>query len=179
MRTPKPWRFTPSTDLPQATTAHVPHALQIVTQRPAPSPADDAPADSGLLSERMTDVVEPVDAAQIAAAMAATWHAIHAALAPVLGQRGVAGLYKRSVQLTSAASPWLVGVDEGDQAPLDLAALQAAFSQQPVATAAASGEALLQAFQALLVSLVGSALTDRLLHRVWAAEPAEPQRLPP
>ena len=104
----------------------------------------------------------------IAEAIVATWREIDAALTPILGQRGVATLYKRCLYLTSAAHPWLAGTHEGMHATIDLAALHSAFSQQERGTAAGAAGALLHTFDGLLASLVGPSLTERLLRSVWA-----------
>ena len=113
-------------------------------------------------------VAPDANASQIADAMVATWREIDAALAPIIGSRGVVALYKRSLSLTAAAHPWLVGTHEGVPAALDLAALKAVLAQQTSADAALGGNALLQTFYQLLGSLVGPALTERLLRSVWA-----------
>jgi hypothetical protein len=108
------------------------------------------------------------NAAQIADAMVATWQEIDAALTPIIGSRGVAALYKRSLYLTGAAHPWLAVLHGGSQAEIDLAALKSVVAQQGSADAALGGNALLQTFYQLLGSLVGPSLTERLLRSVWA-----------
>lgn len=111
---------------------------------------------------------EGADAARIAEAVCATWQAIDAALAPILGSRGVAALYKRSLYLTGAAHPWLAGLHDSVQDTIELSALRPVLAQQTVADAAAGGNALLQALNQLLASLIGPSLTERLLCSVWA-----------
>src|SRR5437868_11098878 len=108
------------------------------------------------------------DTAQIADAMVAIWRSVDAALAPILGTRGVTALYQRSIFLTSATHPWLASLQDGVDGRIDLAALKAAFTQQSSADASAGGNALMQAFHRLLTSLVGASLTERLLHPVWS-----------
>lgn len=108
------------------------------------------------------------DAVQIAAAITSTWRDVDAALSPILGHRGVASLYKRSLHITSAAHPWLAGTHDGLPTVMDLAPLQAALSHQSSVDAATSGGALLHTFHELLASLVGRSLTEQLLHSVWA-----------
>ena len=107
-------------------------------------------------------------AGQVADAMVSTWQAIDSALSPIVGQRGVAMLYKRSLHLASAAHPWLAGADEASPATMDLEALQSVFAQQGALPAAAAGGTLLQTFHELLSSLIGPSLTERLLRPVWA-----------
>jgi hypothetical protein len=113
-------------------------------------------------------------AAQIAAAMVAIWHEIDAALTPILGQGGVAALYKRTLYLTGAAHPWLTLKRENLSTGVDLVALKVVLSQQSSAAAAAGGNAFLQTFHTLLASLVGPSLTERLLRSVWAKPSSGP-----
>lgn len=107
-------------------------------------------------------------AGQVADAMASTWQAIDAALSPVIGHRGVAMLYKRSLHVTRAAHPWLTGTSEDGPATMDLVALKSVFAQQSSTHAIAAGGAFLQTFHELLSSLIGLSLTERLLRPVWA-----------
>ena len=131
-----------------------------MTPEPAPTPSLPAP-----LARR---VGADASAAQVAAAAVATWHEIDAALAPFVGPRGVAALYKRSLHLARAAHPWLAGASAGLHDALDLAALDVVLARQDSASAAAGGGALLQTFHDLLATLVGPSLTERLLRSVWA-----------
>ena len=107
-------------------------------------------------------------AGQVADTMVSTWQAINAALSPIIGQRGVAVLYKRSLYLTGHAHPWLADMQEDSQATMDLVALKSVFAQQSNTHAAAAGGAFLQTFHELLSSLIGLSLTERLLRPVWA-----------
>ena len=105
-------------------------------------------------------------ASGIADAVVATWQEIATALSPLIGERGVAALYKRSLFLTANKHPWLASAYEGLQGPMDLPTLNAVLSQQTPAFAAAGGTALFQTFYELLTSLVGASLTERLLRPV-------------
>jgi len=113
-------------------------------------------------------IAEGADACQIADALCATWRAIDVSLAPILGARGVAALYIRSLYLTATSHPWLGGLHEGPQASMDLAALKPLFARQSPAGAAEGADALLQNLQQLLASLIGVSLAERLLQSVWA-----------
>lgn len=103
----------------------------------------------------------------IAARVIATVEAANVALLPIIGPRGVAALYQRSLHLARAAHAWLPPPAEGLQTTFDLAPLNTALSQQAGASAAAGGASLLQALYELLASLVGASLTERLLRPVW------------
>lgn len=109
---------------------------------------------------------EVSDAAQIADLSVSTWRAVDAALSPVIGQRGVAALYKRSLYLTRADHPCLSAVYEGELGPGEFAGLHTALSAQSNADAAAANGALLQAFHDLLANLIGALLTRQLLRSV-------------
>ena len=107
-----------------------------------------------------------VDATQIADLALLTWRDVDAALSPIVGQRGVAALYKRSLYLTKAEHPCLAPVYEGELEPGEFSTLQLALSQQTSADAAAANRALLHTLHALLAKLIGAALTDQLLRTV-------------
>lgn len=109
---------------------------------------------------------EGADSTRTADAIAALWQQIEAALAPIIGQRGVAALYKRSLYLATATHPWLE-LQEDPQATPDLAALKSAIARQRSTDATAGGVAMLQAFHTLLTSLIGSSLSGQLLDAVW------------
>jgi hypothetical protein len=126
------------------------------------------------LGHRVTD---PADAEQVSDAIIAIWLEIDQALHPIIGHRGVAALYNRSLGLAAATYPWLAMGHQGVLTAIDPAALKAALGSQAPADAAAGGNALFHAFLELLASLVGPSLTDRLLRSVWThsagASPAQ------
>lgn len=125
------------------------------------------PHSSGLDAPLVHRVEQSADAAQIAAAVAEVWEDISLVLTPIIGQRGVVALYKRSLYLTAGRYPWLASMHEQVNATVDLLALKAVLMQNNPADAAAGGNSLFKAFHGLLVSLVGEPLTERLLHGVW------------
>lgn len=124
-----------------------------------------------LLAGRLTP---GADAAQVAATTVALWHAIDLALSPVVGARGVAALYNRSLRLVIDRHAGLGDVGLDVLAAMDLAALKAALERQAPAEAAAASADLFRAFRQLLSSLVGVALSDRLLRSVTAHSAGEP-----
>ncbi|MBI5275085.1 MAG: hypothetical protein HY854_01375 [Burkholderiales bacterium] len=99
---------------------------------------------------------------------------MHAALAPVIGARGVAALYRRTLFLATAGHPWLADAvaAAGSEAPGDFSALHAALAGRDAPGAAAAQRGLLQALRGLLDRLIGPALTGRLLHTVWIPPPS-------
>ena len=116
-------------------------------------------------------VAKRADAAEVADALVATWRDIHTALAPIIGSKGVAVLYHRSLHLASSDHPWLAVLRESDPTAIDLVALKSVATQQTGALAAGGANALLQTFYQLLGSLIGPSLTERLLRSVWADSP--------
>jgi len=107
------------------------------------------------------------DVLHIATVAVSTWTDITQAIAPVVGARGVFALYERSLHLTRSQHPWLVPSQDGADIRTALAALQTLLAQQDSATAAAGAAAHLQAFYAVLSSLIGSSLSDSLLRSIW------------
>ena len=109
------------------------------------------------------------DAASAAQSVIATWEDINAALSPILGEQGVAALLARSLLLTSTEYPWLTCVQQPDTLTYpDLALLQTVLQGQSRDNAVAGGGALLHTYFELLDSLLGPALTERLLGTVLA-----------
>ena len=113
-------------------------------------------------------VGEAADATQVAESIAAGLTQINAVLTPIIGQRGVAAVYMRCLHLSVAIRPWLLpAIPEGIQPAIDSTALKSVLAQQSRADAVDAGRAVLQTFHDILVSLIGTSLTDRLLRSVW------------
>jgi hypothetical protein len=89
-------------------------------------------------------------------------------LTPILGSRGVAALFQRTLHANRTRHAWLAGPVEVAQPIIDLVALQAGFARQDRAEAAAAATAIVDTFQDLLASLIGRPLCERLLDPVWA-----------
>lgn len=106
---------------------------------------------------------------QTADATVVAFRRIEVALVPIIGQRGMVALFKRSLQLTSVAHPWMASICDGIEATTDYICLEVAFARQSAAVAATAGAALIKTFTALLATLVGYPLTERLLHAAQAA----------
>jgi hypothetical protein len=109
------------------------------------------------------------DARQVGESVSARCREIEDALTPIVGRRGVAALLNRSVQVAGQTHAWLNGLEPGLPVAIDLQALAALFARQSPAEAAAGGGLLLHTFHALLASLIGASLTERLLRSVWAS----------
>ncbi len=105
-------------------------------------------------------------ASHVAASVVSLWRDLEGQLTPIVGPRGVAALYARSLYLTGREFPWIGHPQDGVPESLDLNALHSALAAQSSGLATEGGTALLETFQSLLVSMVGVALTERLLHDV-------------
>ena len=131
------------------------------------------PAESGdfrrpqaLLAPR---VASGASAEAVALAWLLLWQAVERALIPIVGVRGVAALFNRSLRLAAEAGhPWLDPRRAEPGSRVDAPALQARLAQRGSAEALAGGDALLKSFDSLLASLVGESLTERLLGAVWS-----------
>ena len=106
-------------------------------------------------------------AAQVAAVCAATWLEVEAALTPIIGRRGVAARGQRSLHLASAQYPWLNARQPGGPDMLDQDLLVALLAPRRSDEAAAAASAFLQTFRELLSNLIGTSLSERLLHNAW------------
>ena len=112
---------------------------------------------------------------QIADAIVVIWLEINQALHPIIGYRGVAALFNRSLKIAISEFSWLGDGHQGVLAAVDAAALKATLLRQTPETALAGGITLFVTFHELLASLVGPSLTDQLLAAVWT----QPSGVPP
>jgi 5-enolpyruvylshikimate-3-phosphate synthase len=104
---------------------------------------------------------------------------IGVALTLIVGPRGVAALYKRSLFLTSHRYSVLSGMHEGVESTIDLLPLTAVLASLSEADANIVGAAVLQSYYELLGSLVGLSLTERLLSSLWDHSLSDPPALEP
>jgi len=85
----------------------------------------------------------------------------------VIGLRGSAALYERSLHLAQADFLWLGAAYPGAAEPGRFAALRSVLVQQTPQQAAAAHDSLLHTFVNLLTDLIGASLTRRLLQDAW------------
>ena len=117
---------------------------------------------------------DDADVVRTAQAIVELWTRVDAALGPVIGRGGVAAMLQRCLHQTGQSHAWLLqALGIGPPGPIDLQSLRAVFASQSAAEAAAAGAALFHHFHALLSSLIGSALSERLLHDVHPCPPGE------
>jgi hypothetical protein len=107
------------------------------------------------------------DAALVAEAVAAVWHDVETALQPIIGQRGLAALYARSLHLAAARHAWLLPDRHAIAPDIDLENLKTVLAQQGASSAVDAGNNFLQTFHGLLTTLIGASLTERLLRSAW------------
>jgi len=107
------------------------------------------------------------DAGAVSAAAIEVWLRIAARLIPVIGAQGVDVLFRRALVLTSRSFVWLAAVNNDEDADALPESLRRCLASQEMALAAEAGAALLSRFTDLLASLIGEALTERLLEPVW------------
>lgn len=101
----------------------------------------------------------------VAEASQRAWGRVFVSLSPVIGQQGVAALYKRCLYLSRDEHPDLALLYErASPASVDLANLQGALSKLGADEAATVQAALGRCFAELLSQLIGAALAERLLH---------------
>jgi hypothetical protein len=112
------------------------------------------------------------DARGVAEATLRTWGQMAARLTPVIGARGIEALFGRSLQMASAAYPWLSKAGGADDSANPLANLRASLEAIDPVVGIAGSHALLVTFTGLLATLIGEPLTGRLLDPVWT--PPEP-----
>jgi hypothetical protein len=126
------------------------------------------------LTRRIGDIAD-ADTEKVADAIVVVWLEINQALHPIIGYRGVAALFNRSIKIAIREFPWLGDGHQGVLASVDAPALKASLLRQAPDTALAGGVVLFVTFHELLASLVGPSLTDQLLCAVWT----QPSGVPP
>jgi hypothetical protein len=107
------------------------------------------------------------DATQIADVIVAMLQEISAALVPILGPKGVAALFRRSLHLCTSLHPSLTAESASLTVGLNLPELATLLILQKPADALLFGEEFLTAFHQLLATLIGPSLCARLLRDVW------------
>lgn len=118
------------------------------------------------------------DVERIAAAALETWQRIEAALAPIIGPLGFSSIYGRALKRSCAEHQWLCSIPPSSKDGPALAALHTALVQRSDAEAVAAHASLLQSFCEILSSLVGPALTERLLRNAWDPQSSNPSPEP-
>ncbi len=108
------------------------------------------------------------DVSHVANSVLSLWRELERDLTPIVGSRGVAALYGRSLYLATHTHAWLGATLDGVQLTMDLDALRDAILAQPSRIGIEGCDLLFRTFHTLLVSMVGPELTERLLRNVLA-----------
>jgi hypothetical protein len=95
------------------------------------------------------------------------WRQLFAHLSPLIGESGLAALYRRTVRLVETQYDWLAPAHASSTADELLVALRAQLASVELVLARDANAALLTIFTKLLSGLIGEALTIRLLHSAW------------
>ena len=124
------------------------------------------------LAER---VAEGADSLQIAEAIRALWLDVEKALRPVLGDRGVAALFKRALHVAATKHLWLAPLKTAaDDDAVDVDRLAALVAASPPSEAIGAGTAVFENFRELLITLIGASLSERLLRNAWSTITSAP-----
>ena len=109
-------------------------------------------------------------AVQVADATALLWHDVELALQPVIGRRGVASLFERTLHLASNDFHWLPSPAPGDLGrAVETADLVQSLAMQSPEVAIDASNAMFTIFHQLICTLIGTRLCNRLLQSVWSA----------
>ncbi len=123
----------------------------------------------GIQTRFVRSLAQGASADEVADAAVLIWRNIDAALAPIIGQQGVAALLRRSQYLLRDTCPWLAACPPDPPGAHAFDALKSALGAQAAADSAQANGALLQVFHDLLSSLIGASLSERLLRSAWAS----------
>jgi len=104
---------------------------------------------------------------EVVATIVAVFQDLDGALTPIIGPRGVAALFHRSLHLAVRSQPLLAAAQTGTPTTMDLNGLKMQLAAQTPAVAVAAAGVLLHTFHDLLGTLIGASLTERLLRSVW------------
>jgi hypothetical protein len=137
----------------------------------------DSEEGSQIVASLARQIGDIADIAQIADAIIASLKNMDSALTPIIGQQGVAALFRRSLHLCNSAHPRLASAYQSVQIGTDLTELKSVIVQQGSVEALFFGAVLLTTFYELLTTLIGPSLSARLLRDVWdnslSAPPAQ------
>ena len=126
------------------------------------------------LDDRAGGVTE---ARAVAEATIGTWCPMDRLLAPVIGTQGVDVNFRRALYLTSKTFPWLACEEECRERAVLLANIKVRLENRCADDVAEAGYTLLVCCTELLSTLIGEALTERVLAPVWASQSSAEQEI--
>jgi len=95
------------------------------------------------------------------------WQRLATELVVIIGEGGFQSLFSRSVQLTSAAFPWIAPIHSRSPIESQLLALKASLAGGEFPDATEASIYLLATFCDVLAGLIGDTLTDSILRSAW------------
>jgi hypothetical protein len=117
------------------------------------------------------------DAKALAAAALRVYDMLAGHLALLIGEAGVRALTARSLHLARRDFPWLAEAQESGPSEGPFARARLSFARQEPAAATEAAAAVLATLGGLLATLIGEALTMRVLRAAWpSAFPDETQQ---
>lgn len=99
------------------------------------------------------------------------WERLAAHLTPLIGDAGFCALYGRAVRLIAPEFKWFSAVQSTQSMEALFQSLRENFAAIDLLTAAQANRRLLDTYTGLLSTLIGEALTTRLLISAWRGEP--------
>jgi hypothetical protein len=107
------------------------------------------------------------EAMPVGAAAVALCERLSRTLEPLVGEAGVSALFARSLHLAKSEFPWLALAQDAAPADAPFTQLRICLGRQTPAVAIEGASAFIAAFCGLLISLIGDAMTRRLLRDAW------------
>lgn len=100
------------------------------------------------------------------------WSAMHEELSPIVGMAGFSALFCRCVELCSSRHPWLKPAPARSSPARCFDMLRTQLAACAPSEARQASCLLFSQFHALLLVLIGAALTDGVLDAAWRDRPA-------
>ena len=128
------------------------------------------PMRQGILYDLLAAVSNERDADPVASGIQA-WELLIEQLSPLIGEVGLCALFARARHLASPRRFPLPSSSDMRSSAILLEQLESQLAEMDPAASLAFNTVLLETFVKLLSSLIGEALTARLLNTAWAARP--------
>lgn len=124
-------------------------------------------ASSDALRRQLIESLIPGHTEKVSDVAVVLWEQMATEIISIVGEGGFNSLYARSVFLSQPTFPWLAACVLLQQPDQRFAELKAGFEVQVPAQVRVANSLLLITFTDILVSLIGSQLTDNILHLAW------------
>jgi hypothetical protein len=124
--------------------------------------------NNGLLRHQIIENLLPQQADNAAGIAITQWELIATQIIAIIGEGGFSALYLRSLHLTQATFPWLPSDSLSLQADARFEHLKTSMEGQSPELVSAANHLLLVTLTDILASLIGEALTIRILNSAWS-----------